>query len=168
VTTTTMTPPSVRFAVEAFPTAFLQRVRAARLDDFGNPLVAVTAADQIGGRPLRCCLRDATEGEEIALIAYRPPGGAGPFSEVGPVFIHLTTCDGYQGPPGQYPEGFRRRQQVFRGYGRSGRIVDAVVSDGADAESAISTLFANPNVDVIQSRNVGHGCFMFLVCRGSV
>jgi Protein of unknown function (DUF1203) len=47
----------------------LSRMRAAGEDEFGNPWRARTAK---GWDPLRCCLRRAEKGADIALISYSP------------------------------------------------------------------------------------------------
>jgi len=67
------------------PRADLDRIRCNGHDDFGHPSTTLTAK---AGQPLRCCLTLSTDGDQIALIAYRPSPLGGPYAEVGPVFIH--------------------------------------------------------------------------------
>lgn len=149
------------FRVRAIPAGQLDRVRAAGRDDLGNELHPRPAE---GGEPLRCCLRDADPAEPVVLVGYRPSHLGGPYAETGPVFVHAEPCPGYPAPRA-YPAGFRTRRQVFRSYGPDGRIVDAEVVAGADAEAAIARLLARPEVDRIDSRNVAYGCYMFRVER---
>jgi hypothetical protein len=151
------------FQVSAIPATELDRVRAGGVDDLGNELRPAPAA---GGEPLRCCLRDATEGEDIVLIGYRSSGLGGPYAETGPIFVHAAACAGY-GEPTAYPAGFRHRTQVFRSYGPDGRIVDGEVVTGTDAETAIERLLARPEVARIDSRNVTYGCYMFRIERAA-
>lgn len=47
----------------------LAAMRSQGADEFGNPWKQRTAE---GWEPLRCCLRTAAEGEDIALISYSP------------------------------------------------------------------------------------------------
>src|SRR6267154_1817134 len=47
----------------------LDAMRSQGADEFGNPWKQRTAE---GWEPLRCCLRTAREGEDIALISYSP------------------------------------------------------------------------------------------------
>jgi hypothetical protein len=157
-----MTTATTTFQVEAIPAHALAAVREAGRDLAGNPFQPFATA--AGGEPLRCCLRLSRTGERVALIAYRPPGGAGPYQETGPVFVHAEPCDGYPGDAGWPPE-FRRRQQVLRGYDHSGRIADALLVDGIEAERGITTLLGDPRVAMVQSRNVLYGCFMFTIHR---
>jgi len=150
------------FLIEAVPPGDLESIRRAGRDAAGNPFEPFVATED--GDPLRCCLREAVAGERLALIAYRPPGTAGAYAEIGPVFVHADACAGY--PDGdRYPEGFRARQQVQRGYDAAGRIADAILVEGADAESGIKRLFANPGIVLVHSRNVLYGCYMFAVRR---
>jgi Protein of unknown function (DUF1203) len=157
----------LRFAIEALPTADLDDIRQAGRDRYGNPLMRRVVGAGDAGSPLRCCLREAAIGEQIVLIAHSPRGGTGVYREVGPVFIHADKCAGYL-TPGQYPDGFRHRQQVFRAYDSQGRICDAILVNGIEAEEVIADLLARRGVAVVQSRNLLYGCFMFLISRAGL
>jgi len=151
---------STAFRVAALPAGELERIRAAGVDDFGNPLEPSTVTGP--GAPLRCCLRDAEPGERVVLIAYRPAAVPGPYAEVGPVFVHAEACAGYADED-RYPEGFRARNQLLRAYDALGRQVENVIVDGPAAERAITDLFGRPGVAYLHSRNVLAGCYMFAV-----
>lgn len=158
-----VTPEITRFRVDAIPAAELDRIRAAGVDDFGNPLEPRVVRES-GGTPLRCCLREADAGERVVLIAYRPASIGGPYAEVGPVFVHADGCEGYAASD-RYPEGFRHRQQLLRAYDARGRQVENVVVDGVRAELAISDLLGRADVAFVHSRNVLAGCYMFAITR---
>src|SRR5689334_20205230 len=151
------------FVVDAIPAGRLDDMRQAGVDDAGDPFAPFVNPDP-DGAPLRCCLRDARTGERLALIAYRPDGTAGAYREIGPVFVHADRCAGYR-DPSAYPQAFRPRDQVFRSYGHDGRIHDAVLVSGADAESAIEKIFVDPDIATVHSRNVLYGCYMFAINR---
>lgn len=108
------------FRVTALPADELDDIRSRGVDDFGNPLV-VTENQGEGGAPLRCCLREAAVGEQVALLAYRPSTVGGAYAEVGPVFVHADRCPGWSGTG--YPDGFRHRRQLLRAYDHAGRQV---------------------------------------------
>jgi hypothetical protein len=152
-----------QFVIAALDQEELHTIRARGIDAFGNTIAFHTNTEE-GGAPLRCCLTEAKVGEAVALIAHRPFVFGGPFAEVGPVYVHAEPCAGYD-DTGHYPPGFRHRTQVFRAYSNDNRIHDAVLVDGADAESAISDLFARPDVAFLHSRNVLYGCYMFAIHR---
>ncbi len=161
MTITAATAATLRY--EPIPVAYLDHVRTAGLDEAGNPLV-VRVEDE-GGHPLRCCLRDSRPGERVLLIAYTPPGGAGPYAERGPVFVHADACDGYADVD-VYPPGLRHRRQVVRAYDTHADMGDGVlVDDGAEAERAVAELLARPEVEVVHVRNVVAGCYNFCVRR---
>ena len=151
------------FTVQALPASALDRIRALGVDDFGNS-VEVTINQDAEGTPLRCCLRDATVGERVALIAWRPFDRPGPYAEVGPVFIHADRCEGYS-DGNDFPKGFRGRRQIFRAYGPDGRCVHNRIIETDDAESSIAELLARPGIEVVHSRNVLAGCYMFAIRR---
>ncbi|TNH25251.1 DUF1203 domain-containing protein [Micromonospora orduensis] len=152
---------STTFRVHTLPAAALDTIRRTGRDDAGQRVEALPAG---GGEPLRCCLRDAEQGEELLLFGYAPPGAAGPYREIGPVFAHAATCAGPDAAYG-HPPAWRGRPQVLRAYDRQGRICGGRLHDGTDPESVIAELFADPAVCQLHSRNVVYGCFMFVVRR---
>jgi uncharacterized protein DUF1203 len=149
---------------EPIPAAELDRIRDHGNDEAGHPLSV--QVDATGGKPLRCCLRETRPGERILLIAYTPPGTAGPYAERGPVFIHADRCGGYS-TRNQYPPELSHRRQVVRAYDHDGRIADGVlVSDGHQAEAVIRELLGQPHIALVHLRNVGYGCYNFSVRPG--
>lgn len=148
---------------QALPAHELHRIRRAGVDDHGHDL-RVFVNHEDAGVSLRCCLREARVGERIALLAWRPlddaPGSV--YAEVGPVFVHADDCPGYTDDR-RYPEGFRHRQQVLHSYTEAGDMLDTVITDGRNAEAAISALLAAPDAVVVHSRNVQAGCYMFAI-----
>lgn len=151
------------FRIHAIPESAFDDARTTRRDVSGNPVVDVVAT---GGEPLRCCLRDATDGEQLILFGYEPPLPASPYREVGPVFGHADPCDGPP-PADAYPPAWRGRPQVVRGYDERGWIHEATRHDGAHPEEAIAELLADPAVVQVHSRNVVYGCYMFAVTRAA-
>jgi hypothetical protein len=149
------------FRIHAIPTDVLARVRSSRRDASGNPAAPIRAD---GGEPLRCCLRNARNGEWLLLFGYEPPIAAGsPYREIGAVFAHAEPCAGPDGD--EYPQAWRGKPQVLRSYDRRGWIRAAVVHDGSEVESEIARLLADPEATQLHSRNVAYGCFMFVVTR---
>jgi hypothetical protein len=102
------------------------------------------------------------------LIAYTPPGTAGPYAERGPVFVHLEPCGGYP-TPDRYPPALSHRRQVVRAYDHDGRIADGVlVPDGVRARAVITDLLTQSDVALVHLRNVEYGCYNFAVRRHHV
>jgi Protein of unknown function (DUF1203) len=156
------------FRIEAIASVELDRLRPGGQDDFGNPIDLTI--DEGGGSPLRCCLRPAEPGARVGLIAYRPFTRPGPYAEVGPVFIHADRCPGYD-TPDEYPPGFRNwPTMIFRPYHFNGRMAYPALAmvDGGQAEQVIATMFADPTIELIHSRNLYAGCFMFAIHRSTV
>ena len=59
------------------------------------------------------------------------------------------------------------RLQVVRAYDRDGQIVGGVmVNDGEQAMTVIRELLAQPDISLVHLRNVGYGCYNFVVRRG--
>jgi hypothetical protein len=144
------------------PAAGLDRIRRNGHDDYGNLLVARIAG---AGAPLRCCLRLSTEGEQIALIGYQPSVLGGPYAEIGPVFIHLGDCPGWDGDG--FPQDFVHRRAVLRPYDVAGLMLDGVVAEPGTGEGELKRLFDDPAVEVVHVRNVIAGCWNFSVRRSA-
>jgi hypothetical protein len=142
------------------PATDLDRIRCNGHDDHGNPLAAF---DSGAGAPLRCCLRMSTDGERIALIAYRPSPLGGPYAEVGPVFIHAAECSGHAGPG--FPADFHDRLAVLRPYDEAGQMLDGVLAQPGTSEGELKRLFDDPAVALVHVRNVIAGCWNFSVRR---
>ncbi|MGH3455430.1 MAG: DUF1203 domain-containing protein [Nocardioidaceae bacterium] len=154
--------------IEPIPPETLRRLRKQGHDDHGHPWQR--RVDDIGGAPLRCCLRDSRPGEEIVLISYAPVRAAratdpGPYDETGPVFVHAGECGGYV-DDGRYPAGWVARPQSLRAYDADGRIAGGVqLEPGDDRDAAARELLADPGVDFLHSRNIVHGCYMLEIRR---
>ena len=149
------------FTVHAIDPGILESVRGKGIDVSGNPVERSVAG---GGEPLRCCLRDAVEGEALILFGYEPVLPPSPYREIGAVFAHAERCDGPAGAG--YPEGWRGRPQVLRAYDARGWIHPATrVHDGSDPDHALEAILQEPAVTRVDSRNVAYGCFMFTVTR---
>lgn len=147
------------FLVHAIPAPALAAARAGHTAEHHT-------AD--GGEPLRCCLRDATAGEELIPFGYRPPLPDSPYRETGAVFSHARAC---QGPTrvDVYPADWRGRPQVLRAYDQRGRIHDATrVHDGADPERQLTEVLSVPGAAWVHSRNVAWGCYMFTATQVGV
>lgn len=150
------------FQIHALPAEVLANVRASGVGAAGIPAERVVAT---GGEPVRCCLRDATPGEELLLFGYEPALPTSPYREVGPVFVHASACPAPAAADG-YPPDWYGRPQVLRAYDKHGWIHPVTrVHDGSQPEAVIAEMLADPDVVLIHSRNVAYGCYMFAVTR---
>src|SRR3954452_5534552 len=105
------------FTVHALDPEQLRSVRRTGRDISGNPPAPYVAE---GGEPVRCCLRDAVEGEQLLLFGYEPVLPASPYREIGAVFAHAEPCAGPS--TADYPPDWRHRPQVLRAYDARGWI----------------------------------------------
>jgi hypothetical protein len=141
----------------------LDAVREAGVDHLGNPFTPFAASG--AGEPLRCCLRFAREGEQIALISFAPFTEMSVWREVGPVYVHAEHCEGYveQGLPSE----LRRGQMLLRTYHADGSMDyehNTVVMD-EDVEPLLDQLLAEPDVALVHVRTLRPQCFLYAVTR---
>jgi hypothetical protein len=111
----------------------------------------------------------ATEAESIVLISYAPSTVASPWTETGPVFIHVDGCAGYSHSD-QLPEKLRTGPRVLRTYHADGSLDYAditVVADGEDIEPTLVDLLRRPAVETVHVRALAAQCFTYAVTRRS-
>jgi hypothetical protein len=143
--------------------ARLDAVRRAGEDGWGNVFTPFAASGD--GEPLRCCLRFAQAGEQIALISFAPFEQASPWREVGPVFVHADHCEGYA--ERRLPDELRRGPRVLRTYRADGSMnyeQNTLVGD-EDLEPVLDRLLAEPDVATVHVRTVLPQCFLYAVTR---
>jgi hypothetical protein len=142
----------------------LDAVRDQGADEFGNPWKPRVAE---GWEPLRCCLRVAPAGEDIALISYSPwtlPWTT-PWAEAGPVFVHFRRCAGYL-TPGEYPPDLRGSRSLLNPFGHDGaRAYDHItfVEPDDDPVAAVRRVIDQPGVSHLHVRSTVAQCFKFEV-----
>jgi hypothetical protein len=151
---------------KAIDTERLDAMRGQGADEFGNPWQQRTAE---GWEPLRCCLRPARAGEDIALISYSPwplPWGT-PWAEAGPVFVCHRRCAGYQ-TPDEYPPDLADRHTQLNPFDHEGsRAYEHItfVAPGEDHAAAVAKVMDHPGVACLHVRSATAQCFTFEVRR---
>ena len=133
------------------------------MDGYGNRLRPFEATGQ--GEPLRCCLRYAESGEQIALISYAPLARPSVWREVGPVYIHAAMCVGYP-VSSRLPEQLAHGPRVLRTYTHEDAMNydhNTVVLDETELEPIIEHLLSMPDVATVHVRTLAPQCFLYAV-----
>lgn len=155
-----------RLNVTAIDPARLDLVRSTGKDGHGNTVQPFAATGD--GEPLRCCLRFAEPGEQIAVISHAQFDHPSVWTEVGPVFIHAERCDGYTAN-GDLPEQLATGPRLLRTY-RSDDTMNydhnTVVADQADLRPIVEGLLAQPDVATVHVRSLTAQCFVYAVTAG--
>jgi hypothetical protein len=157
-----MTTTITDLAVLAIDPDRLAAIRAAGVDEHGNPFTGFAAE---GWEPLRCCLRIARTEEQIALMGYRRFETVSPWAEVGPVYVHAAPCEGYRADAGLPPE-LRTGPRILRGYTADSSLAyDHIthVPAGVDIETSLRELLAAPEVAEVHVRPLMTQCFLYAV-----
>ncbi|HEU0273510.1 MAG TPA: DUF1203 domain-containing protein [Candidatus Udaeobacter sp.] len=123
----------------------------------------VITADSATGYPCRHCLRWAEPGERMILFPYASIPSNHPYSETGPIFVHVKRCERYAATD-QYPNDFREGR-AFRAYDKDYNMIDAEVANGNNPEAVIERLLQNPKTNFVDARSVTRGCFTFRIQR---
>jgi hypothetical protein len=149
------------FRIVPLPTEIAEAARRAAKDGAADH--AVVIADSPTGYPCRHCLRWAQPGERVILFPYASIPAGHPYSETGPIFVHVEKCSRYTATD-EYPADFRNGR-AFRAYDANYKIIDAEIANGNDPETVIEKLLQNPKSEFVDARSVTHGCFTFRIQR---
>jgi hypothetical protein len=136
---------------------------ARRAADASAPDHAVVIADSATGYPCRHCLRWAQPGEAMILFPYAAIQPGRPYSESGPIFVHMEPCERYS-KTHEYPEQFRNGR-VLRAYNSQQDMIDAEVVNGSEPEPIIEKFLENPETAFVDARSADRGCYTFRIER---
>ena len=151
-----------RFAVHALPQDVAMHVRGHGRDSVWGHAAVTEPATGFG--PCRLCLRTFREGEELRILfTHDTYAGVSEFAPPGPVFIHADDCSRYDGDG--FPPELRGLELTFEGVAAGPRVVALERTMGDDAVRAIENLLRIPEVDYVNVRNSGAGCFVARVDR---
>ena len=149
------------FQVIPLPTEIADAAR--RAVNAGAPDHELVTVESTESSPCRHCLRWAQPGERVILFPYAAIPSGHPYSETGPIFVHVDACHRYSAES-EYPADFRNGR-VFRAYDSNYNIIDAQVMNDSQPEVVIENLFQNPDTAFVDVRSVTRGCFTFRVQR---
>lgn len=109
------------------------------------------------GFPCRVSLDDARQGESLILIHHTSHDVATPYRSAYAIYVR----EGAE--PGEFvdavPPVFAGRPLGLRGFDAQGMLRDARLALPDEAEAAIQSLFAKPEIAYIDAHNAAHGCF---------
>ena len=153
------------FYIQGLSQEITDRVRATRQSPgYGHPIYEETAS---ATGPCRACLQPFRVGEESRLLfTYRPPAGQDTVTAPGPVFIHATACEQYQGH--SFPDGLADFSLLLEGWAADNILPIAKRTTGRDAGLVLAEIFANPAVEYVYVRHGEAGCHIARVDRASL
>jgi hypothetical protein len=115
--------------------------------------------------PCRISLDDAEIGESVILLNYTHQGADTPYHQQGPIFIRETSARFAEA--GAVPPALARRTLSLRGFDANDMMIEAELTEGAEAAALIERFFANPNVAYIHAHYARRGCFAALIERAA-
>lgn len=140
--------------LEPAPFAHLHTLSDAELGAAGARRVRIQHAQ---AAPCRISLDDAEIGETVLLLNYTHQPADTPYRQQGPIFIRETSrrFDALDA----IPPALVRRTLSLRGFDAGHMMVEADLSEGAEAAFLIERFFANDNVAYIHAHYARRGCF---------
>ncbi len=146
----------------SIPSDYVNAIKNGALDAHGmEPEVHVSDGS---GLPCRHCQKDIEENSEYLVLAYKPFDADQPYAEVGPIFLHATSCLRYE-ESDNTPAMFTKRQSyLLKGYNHNHKIVygtGKIISPNEIASYA-KVVFKDPNVAYAHLRSALNNCY---TCR---
>lgn len=145
----------MNFQVRGIPQALADEVRRTRVSPgYGHPAHLEVAR---GTGPCRCCLRQFVPGKDQRLLFTFRPDAPGALTAPGPVFIHATRCESWQGEG--FPPGLRGLPLAFEARASRSRVIGLSADAHQEPEAQIDSLFAD-GAEWLHLRNAEAGCFI--------
>lgn len=119
--------------------------------------------EQEHAAPCRISLDDAAPGESVILLNYQHQGANTPYRQQGPIFVRETT-DRFDAA-GLIPPALRRRVLSLRGFDAGHMMIEADLTEGAEAQALIARFLANEKVAYIHAHYARRGCFAARIDR---
>jgi hypothetical protein len=153
----------MQFRIRGIASDEVDRIRSGALDANGQPAL-VRIAEGVGN-PCRHCLGLIAEGDEKLVLAYRPFVTLQPYAETGPIFLHKSSCERYDGDalPGWFAF---IDPAIVRGYGTDDwiRYETGSVVPGAELTDACRKILADDSIAYVHIRSK-YNCFQCRVDR---
>ena len=142
------------------PFAHLHALSDEQLASGGMSRVRV---EQKNVAPCRVSLDDAEIGEAVILLNFTHQAAYTPYHQQGPIFIRevserVVVRDAI-------PPALARRTLSVRGFDAGHMMIEAELTEGAEANALIERFFANPAVAYIHAHYARRGCFAALIER---
>lgn len=122
------------------------------------------AIDAPHSAPCRVTLDDVAPGEEALLVNFDHQPAHSPYRQMGPIYVSQTPRAPFEGVD-VIPPALARRTLSLRGFDESGMMLDADLTEGADAAALIERLFANSEITYIHAHYARRGCFAARIDR---
>jgi hypothetical protein len=152
----------------AMPTATAERFRRSGVDDFDNPLRAVTAESD-HGYFCRHCLAQPEKGSAVLLGSYDIGQPKGHYWQPSPIFIHDGSCAHYE-DEGALPAAVRAVQLVNVRPDDASDLMLYDLNDSVTGDRIAALLercFANERTRFANIHTGRPGCFLCRVERAS-
>src|SRR5262245_50444920 len=101
-------------------------------------------ADTKPGFPCRVSLEDAAPGETLLLLPFEHQSAGTPYRSSGPIFVREMATKAYDGT--DLPPVFATRLLSVRAYDQGGMMVDADITEGAQAEALFARMLGRDTV----------------------
>jgi hypothetical protein len=145
------------YRIQGIPESLATAARESlRSPQYGHPAHVEVAT---GYGPCRLCLQTFQTGtEERLLFTYQPFIDPAALPAPGPVFIHRSACERYDGS--DLPEALRALPLALEGYGAEGVLLAQRRVGAEPFEDVLQDVFERAEVQYAHLRNAEAGCFI--------
>ncbi|MFA6084525.1 DUF1203 domain-containing protein [Mucilaginibacter sp.] len=156
-----------KFKIVPLSKAFAQKIKANKIDDFGNPVVEQLAT---GLGPCRVSLKPFEKGvDKRLLFKHSPFETENAYNQPGPIFINSKDVDEYSDVH-RFPPEIKANKQSFPlsliGYNQDQMMVLTKLVGDNDVDELIVELFdQHPQVEYLHARNAQACCYICKIER---
>jgi hypothetical protein len=145
------------YRIQGIPDSIATVARdSMKAPQYGHPVHAEVAT---GYGPCRLCLQTFRTGlDERLLFTYQPFTDPAALPAPGPVFIHRSRCERYDGP--ELPPALRPLPMAIEGFGADGMLLVQRRVSASPFEAVLESVFERAEVQYAHLRNAEAGCFI--------
>jgi hypothetical protein len=146
------------YAISGLPRDSFARFFAMSNDELAALDARSVVADADRGFPCRITLDDAPAGERLILLNYVSHDAASPYRTAYAIYVSES---GIEPAPfvDSLPPYLANRALSLRAFGADDYVTSARLVPDGEADAAIRSLFADPNVAYIMAHFAAYGCF---------
>jgi len=151
------------FRIAGLDPALFQTLHALSDADLAAHGASRVRIEREGIAPCRISLDDAEIGETVLLLSYTHQPAQTPYNQQGPIYVREVERRFVF--ENEIPPAMARRTLSLRAFDAADMMIEADLTEGAEAATLITRFFANTDVTYIHAHYARRGCFAALIER---
>ena len=153
------------YSIAGLPVEPFKPFFGAPEDELARNHIVRVAADSPVGYPCRVLLEDAKLGDTLLLVNHEYQSADTPYRGRHAIFVNEAATAPRMFVDEIPPVLSVRKAISLRAFDADGMMIDAEVVPGAEVESCVLKLLANPAIAYLHAHNAARGCFAARIDR---